>query len=204
MAYTPATEALIVALQALPGVGTRTAQRMALQLLDRDIQSAQVLVASLSTALDRVHKCPQCRTLTEQDVCDICINEHRVQKTVCVVASDADKTGIEMSAKYKGRYFVLHGLLSPIDGIGPNELGIFDLVERVKAGQVDEVILALDEQLEAEATVHYIREHLKNLLSIKISRLSFHEMKSGSLDKTDSHVIARALASKQEIGFEQD
>ena len=203
MAYTPATEALIVALQALPGVGTRTAQRMALQLLERDTKSAQALVVSLSAALEKVHKCPHCRTLTEQDTCHICSDENRDQQVVCVVASDADKSGIEMSAKFKGRYYVLHGVLSPIDGIGPSELGIFDLIDDVKKRGVKEIILALDEQLEAEATVHYIGEHLKTL-PLQVSRMNFHQMKSGSLDKTDSHVIARALASKQEISFEQD
>ena len=203
MAYTPATEALIVALQALPGVGTRTAQRMALQLLERDTDAAQALVAALSSALAKVHKCPQCRTLTEHEQCQICSDEQRDALTLCVVASDADKSGLEMSAKYNGRYFVLHGVLSPIDGVGPHELGIFELIEDIKSRAVKEVILALDEQLEAEATVHYISQHLKNS-SVKITRLGFQQMRSGALDKTESHIIAQALASKQEIGFEQD
>jgi recombination protein RecR len=182
-------------------VGVRSAQRMALHLLERDIDSAQSLSNSLQVALAKVHKCPSCRTLTESTECDICSDSLRDQSTICVVASDSDKSGIEMSAKYLGRYFVLHGVLSPIDGIGPNELGIFELIDFVKENEIDEVILALDEQMESEATIHYLTEHLKTL-KVKISRIHFYKMKSGSLDKTEGHVIANAIAEKQEIGFE--
>jgi recombination protein RecR len=203
MSFTPATEKLIQALQMLPGVGVRSAQRMALQLLERDPDSALALNESLQNAIDRVKKCPSCRTLTETDLCDICSDESRDLETICVVANDADKSGIEMSGKYSGRYFVLHGVLSPIDGIGPEELGIFDLIETVKQTSVKEVVLALDEQMESEATVHYLTEHLKTT-AVRISRVQFHKMKSGSLDTVESHVIGNALASKKEIGFELD
>ena len=203
MSYTPATEALIRTLQALPGVGTRSAQRMALQLLERDTQSAQLLSDALVDAVAKAHKCPQCRSLTEQEICQICSDDEREQSLLCVVSNDADKAGIEMSNRFNGRYFVLHGTLSPIDGIGPEQLGIFELIETIKTTSVTHVLLALDEQIEAEATVHYISEHLKGL-DVKISRLPFTQMKSGSLDQTDSRVIANALASTQEIGFEHD
>lgn len=203
MSYTPATEKLIRALQQLPGVGVRSAQRMALQLLERNPEAAQNLQQALLVAIEKVHKCPTCRTLTEHDECDTCSNTLREQNVLCVVANDADRAGIEMSGKFNGRYFVLHGVLSPIDGIGPEELGIFQLVERVKQGQITEVILALDAQMEAEATVHYIGEHLKQT-DVKISRVHFQQMKSGALDQTESHIIGNALAQKQEIGFEHD
>jgi len=203
MSYTPATEALIQALQFLPGVGTRSAQRMALQLLERDTDTAHKLSQSLQEALEKVHKCPDCRSLTESDVCDICSDSSRDIKTVCVVASDADKAGIEMSGQYNGRYFVLHGVLSPIDGIGPEQLGIFDLVDSVQEKQVEEVVLALDEQMESEATAHYTSEQLRPT-GVKRSRIRFAQMRSGSLDKAESHIIANAIASKKEIGFEHD
>ncbi len=203
MSYTPATEELIRALQALPGVGTRSAQRMALQLLERDTDAATRLNGALASALQKVRKCPTCRTLTESELCGVCADEQRDATTLCVVANDADKAGIEMSGRYRGRYFVLHGVLSPIDGVGPEQLGVFDLLDLVKTQSVAEVILALDEQLEAEATVHYLTEHLKQQ-SVTISRLPFTHLKSGALDQADSRVIANALASKQEIGFELD
>lgn len=203
MSYTPATEALIKALQVLPGVGTRSAARMALQLLERDPQAAQQLSSALQQAIDKVHKCPSCRSLTEEDTCEVCADEQRQQALMCVVASDADKAAIEMSGRYQGRYFVLHGVLSPIDGVGPEELGVYDLIEHVKTGRVDEVILALDEQMESEATAHFISEQLR-AFDVKRSRIRFAQMRSGRLDQADSHLIVNALASKQEIGFEHD
>lgn len=203
MSYTPATEALIKALQLLPGVGTRSAARMALQLLEHEPDAAHQLQVALQVALERVHKCPCCRSLTEAEQCDVCVDEQRQQDLVCVVANDADKAAIEMSGRFKGRYFVLHGVLSPIDGVGPEQLGVFDLIEHINTKGVSEVILALDEQMEAEATAHFISEQLRSL-PVKRSRVRFAQMRSGRLDQADSHLIANALASKQEIGFEHD
>lgn len=203
MSYTPATEELIRSLQCLPGVGTRTAQRMALFLLERDSDAARSLKKALTDALDKVHKCPSCRALTELELCDVCASSERASDTLCVVANDADRSSIEMSGKYQGKYFVLHGVLSPMDGIGPEQLGVFDLLEKVKQGDVREVILALDEQMESEATAHYISELLKDTGIVR-SRVRFSQMKSGALDKVESHKIANAIAGKQEIGFEHD
>lgn len=203
MAYTPATDTLIHALQALPGVGSRSAQRMALHLLERDNSAAQALSQALQAALSRVHKCPQCRSLTETDLCTVCADSRRDQQLICVVVSDADKAGLEMAQRFRGRYFVLHGVLSPIDGVGPEQLGIYDLLARVQEQGVGEVILALDEQMESEATAHFISEQLRPL-AVKRSRIRFAQMRSGSLDKVDSHVIANAIADKKEIGLEFD
>lgn len=203
MAFTPATEKLIQALQLLPGVGMRSAQRMALQLLEREPEAGQQLAQALSGALQTVHKCPRCRTLTEQDLCEICSDTERDTSVICVVANDVDRSGIEMSAAFAGRYFVLHGVLSPIDGVGPEQLGLFDLVEQASGDDVNEVMLALDEQLESDATVHYLKEHLKDA-GVTISRVPFHQLKSGSLDRTESRVIEQALSGKTTIGFEHD
>ena len=203
MSYTPATDTLIHALQALPGVGSRSAQRMALHLLERDNNAAQALSQALQAALSRVHKCPACRSLTETDLCSVCADSARDQQVVCVVVSDADKAGLEMAQRFRGRYFVLHGVLSPIDGVGPEQLGLFDLLALVQEQDVGEVISALDEQMESEATAHYISEQLRPL-AVKRSRIRFAQMRSGSLDKVDSHVIANAITDKKEIGLEFD
>lgn len=203
MAYTPAIEELIEALQMLPNVGSRTAQRMVLQLLERDVESAQRLSKALQTALECVRKCPSCRTLTEQELCSVCADDIRDRSMLCVVSSDVDRAGIEMSGQFTGHYHVLHGVLSPIDHIGPQELGIFDLVDRVQTQSVSEVILALDSEIESEATAQYIASQLKQV-DCKITRIPFSEMKSGNLDRTDTHVIRSAFNRKQEFSFERD
>lgn len=203
MAFTASTEALIRALQHLPGIGTRSAQRMALHLLERDTESAEELSSALQEALEKVHRCPSCRTLTESPVCETCNDSHRDTATLCVVMNDADRSAMEMSNRYKGKYFVLHGVLSPIDGVGPEQLGIFDLIDKVAAENVEEVIFALDEQMESEATVYYISQHLKSK-SVRCSRLHFNQMKNGSFDQADSHQFANALKYKEEISLEQD
>lgn len=203
MSYTPATEKLIQALQLLPGVGTRSAQRMALELLERDPQAGHALVSSLTDALSRVKKCPECRTLTELEVCEICADSARDKKVICVVANDADKAGIEMSAHFQGRYFVLHGTLSPIDGVGPTELGLFDLADKVKEQGIQEIVIALDEKLESEATVHYLTEQYKHS-DVTLSRVPFLQLKSGKLDQVESRVLETALSNKKTIGLEHD
>lgn len=205
MSFTPSTENLIKALQLMPGIGLRSAQRLALHLLERAPDEARNLSTALEAALSAVKKCPTCRTLTETEQCDICANPDREASTICVVISDADKEGLELSGHFKGRYFVLHGALSPIDGIGPEQLGIWQLLDLVGAegSKVTEVLLALDDQMESDATAYFISEQLKKV-PISCSRVRFSQFKSGSLDKADSRVIADALANKQTIGFEHD
>jgi recombination protein RecR len=178
---------------------------MALHLLEREPEQAQALSQALSSALQVVGKCPSCRSLTESELCDICSDSTRDITTICVVINDADKEGLELSGHYQGRYFILHGTLSPIDGIGPEQLGIWQLIDMVSAASNDvtEVIIALDEQMESDATAYFISEQLKKL-SVKCSRVRFSHFKSGSLDKVDSRVIADAIANKQIIGFEHD
>lgn len=203
MSFTPATEKLIQALQVLPGVGMRSAQRMALHLLEREPTDGQHLSDALAHALKTVHKCPQCRTLTEADMCEVCSDPQRDPSIICVVANDVDRSGIEMSASFAGRYFVLHGVLSPIDGVGPDELGLSDLIDQARSEVVTEIMLALDDQLESKATVYYLQEHLQDA-GITISRVPFHQLKSGSLDRVESRVIEQALSGRQTIGFEHD
>ncbi|MDN3649794.1 recombination mediator RecR [Reinekea marina] len=205
MSYTPSTESLIKALQILPGIGVRSAQRLALHLLERAPDDAKSLNHALSDALSKVKKCPSCRTLTESPLCEICTDEARDSTVLCVVISDADKEGLELSGHFNGRYFVLHGVLSPIDGIGPEQLGIWQLVDKLTAADnsVTEVLLALDDQMESDATAYFINEQLKKL-KIECARVRFSQFKSGTLDKADSRIIADAFANKQSLGFEHD
>ncbi|TCS42054.1 recombination mediator RecR [Reinekea marinisedimentorum] len=202
MAYTPATEELIRALQLLPGIGTRSATRMALYLLERDTDSARQLSHSLADALEKVHRCPSCRTLTELPVCPVCESTDRNTKLVCVVANDADRSAIEMSNRFTGRYFVLHGVLSPMDAVGPEQLGVFDLVDKVKAESIEEIMFVLDDQMESEATIYYITEQLKGL-NVKCSRAMVAHLKNGSLDQAESRHLVSAIEHKREINIEQ-
>lgn len=203
MAYTPATEELIRALQLLPGVGTRSATRMALHLLERDTESAQQLSHSLAEALEKVHRCPSCRTLTELSICPICEDSERESNLICVVANDADRSAVEMSKRFNGKYFVLHGVLSPIDGVGPEELGVFELVEKVDEGEIDEVMFVLDDQMESEATIFYITEQLKKT-AVKCTRVLVGHQKNGTLDQAESRYLVTAIVNKQEIDLEQE
>ena len=203
MAYTPATEELIRALQGLPGIGSRSAARMALHLLERDTESAQWLNNALADALNKVHRCPSCRTLTEQVECDICQDSERDASSLCVVVNDADRAAIEMSKQFQGHYFVLHGVLSPIEGVGPEQLAIFDLIDKLKNNDVSEVIFVLDDQMESEATVFYITEQLK-AIDVRCSRVTLMHLKNGNLDQAESRHLVSALTNRQEITLEQE
>lgn len=205
MSFTPSTENLIKALQIMPGIGVRSAQRLALHLLERAPSDAHNLSQALTNALAKVKKCPSCRTLTETEQCELCTDSTRDASVLCVVISDADKEGLELSGHFKGQYFVLHGVLSPIDGIGPEQLGIWQLVERLtkEDSPIKEVLLALDDQMESDATAYFISEQLKKS-NIECARVRFSHFKSGTLDKADSRVIADAFANKQKLGFEHD
>jgi recombination protein RecR len=207
MAYTPATEELIRTLQLLPGIGSRSAARMALYLLERDTESAQQLSRSLAEALARVHRCPSCRTLTEEAVCAVCENDDRNGKLLCVVANDADRAAIEMSKRFHGRYFVLHGVLSPIDGVGPEQLGVFELIDKVRSESVEELMFVLDDQMESEATIYYITEQLNaeqfKDLAVKCSRVFVGHFKNCTLDQAESRHLVSALENKRESNLEQ-
>jgi recombination protein RecR len=194
----PLIEQLIEALRILPGVGPKSAQRMVLHLLERNPQGGLKLADCLKATIEGIDHCSKCRNLTENDLCSICDNPARNKAQICVVENPADVIAIEQAGGYKGHYFVLMGHLSPIDGVGPNDLGISDLVHNVKSGQVEEVILAVNPTVEGEATSHYISELLRPA-NITLSRLAHGIPVGGELEYIDGGTIAYALEGRKAI-----
>lgn len=203
MSYTPLTEQLMDALQVLPGVGSRSAQRMALQLLERDRAGAATLAQALGAALEGVRQCERCRALSEQPLCELCSDEARDHSLLCVVETPQDREAIELSGGYQGDYFILQGQLSPIDGIGPDELGVPMLVARVRDESIREVVLATNANMEGEATAHYLIEQLKPL-GVEISRLAQGVPAGRELGRVDSSTLSHALSDRRKLGFEHD
>lgn len=196
MQHSPALAALIEALRALPGVGPKSAQRMAFHLLQDARPAALTLTASLQRALERVNRCRQCRMLTEAELCDICASPQRDPALLCVVESPADVVAIEMSGGYRGRYFVLMGHLSPLDGVGPEQLGGAQFAALLAAGQVREVILATNSTVEGEATAHFLAQLVRQR-DIKASRIAHGVPMGGELEYIDGGTLAHAMAGRQ-------
>ena len=190
-------EQLIEALKCLPGVGPKTAQRMVLHLLERDRDGARHLADKLQLAMDSVSHCHHCRNFTEINVCPICESTSRDSSLLCVVENPGDVIAIEHTGHYRSKYFVLMGTLSPIDGIGPNELGIDDLIVRCADG-VEEVILAISSSVEGEATSHYISEMIK-LKGINVSRIAQGIPIGGDLEYVDGGTLAHALNGRKTV-----
>src|SRR5690348_12091975 len=190
---------LIDALRALPGVGPKTAQRMAFHLLQEDRPGAQTLAGALSEALAAVRRCERCRMLTESALCSICSSPQRDAALLCVVESAADVLAIEQSGSYRGRYFVLMGHLSPLDGVGPDQLGARELEALLASGGVQELILATNPTVEGEATAHYLSE-LALRRGIRASRIAHGVPMGGELEYVDVGTLAHALSGRQIIG----
>lgn len=203
MSFSPLIRRLIDGLRGLPGVGPKTAQRMALNLLERDRDSARHLADALYAAMDGVGYCRQCRTLSEHEVCDICSDPRRDSSLLCILQSPADVWAVEQAGGFNGRYFVLKGQLSPIDGLGPEEIGIPALLEAIDRAaleevEVGEVILATNPTVEGEATAHYIANLLKPK-GIKVSRIAHGVPLGGELEYIDGGTLAHALAGRTPI-----
>jgi recombination protein RecR len=192
MQHSPALAALIEALRALPGVGPKSAQRMAFHLLQEARPAAQTLAGALQRALERVGRCRQCRMLTESERCDICASPQRDGTLLCVVESPADVVAIEQSGGYRGRYFVLMGHLSPLDGIGPEQLGGAEFEALLAAGEVREVILATN------STAHFLAQ-LTRQRGISASRIAHGVPVGGELEYIDGGTLAHALAGRQTV-----
>ncbi len=197
MSDSPAIDDLRQALRRLPGVGPKTAQRMAFYLLERDRDGAQLIVDALRNALLRVGHCKRCNNLSEQEVCSLCSSPRRDTSVLCVVESPADLMSLEQSGVYNGLYFVLMGHLSPLDGIGPEQLGIARLEFLLDAGDIKEVILATNFTVEGEATAHYIGE-LARGRKILVTRIAYGVPLGGELEYTDRGTLARALSGRRE------
>ncbi len=195
MQHTPALAALIEALRALPGVGPKSAQRMAFHLLQQARPAAQNLGLTLQRALEKVGSCRQCRMFSEGELCVVCANPQRDDGLLCVVESPADVVAIEQTGSYRGRYFVLMGHLSPLDGVGPEELGAQQLEGRLAAGGVREVILATNSTVEGEATAHFLSQ-LVQAHGIRASRIAHGVPMGGELEYVDGGTLARALSGR--------
>jgi len=196
MSDTNAVDALIQALRRLPGVGVTSAQRMAFHLLQHDRAGAQTLARALQEASSHVHHCERCHTFTESTVCATCRDARRDHSQLCVVETPADQSAMERTGAYKGLYFVLMGKLSPLDGVGPNDLGLKKLFERACDGVVQEVILATNFTAEGEATAHVIAEGLK-ARGIRPTRLARGVPVGSELEYVDLGTIAHALVDRR-------
>jgi len=187
---------LTEALRRLPGVGPKSAQRMAFHLLQHDREGAAMLSRALYQAVDAVHHCTMCNTFSETEICDLCADTERDRALLCVVETPADQMMIEQTLTWKGLYFVLMGRLSPLDGIGPKDLHLEKLVNRANDGTVREVVLATNFTNEGEATAHYISEMLK-ARGLKVSRLARGVPVGGELEYVDAGTIARAMLDRR-------
>ena len=187
---------LTEALRRLPGVGPKSAQRMAFHLLQHDREGAAMLSRALYQAVEAVHHCAMCNTFSETEVCDLCADENRDRALLCVVETPADQIMIEQTLTFKGLYFILMGRLSPLDGIGPKDLHLEKLVGRATDGEVKEVVLATNFTNEGEATAHYISEMLK-ARGLKVSRLARGVPVGGELEYVDAGTIARAMLDRR-------
>ena len=194
---TPAIEALKQALRRLPGIGPKSAQRMAFHLLGRDRDAAAQIAQALSQAVARVGRCARCNNFSEGDLCPVCRSPQRDPSRLCVVESPADLVSVEQAGAYSGLYFVLMGHLSPLDGIGPEELGIDKLERILDQHETKEVILATNLTVEGEATAHYISE-LTRARGILTTRIAYGAPVGGELEYLDRGTLARALSGRRE------
>ena len=187
---------LMDALRCLPGVGPKSAQRMAYHFLERDREGALRVASAIQQAVEKVGHCKQWRTLSEQTLCTLCANPKREDAQLCVVENPMDVLALEQSASYRGRYFVLMGHLSPLDGIGPKELGLELLADRLSCGEVEEVILATNTTVEGEATAHYISEMARSK-GVKTTRIAHGVPLGGELEFVDSGTLGHAISGRQ-------
>lgn len=198
MASEPLLARLIESLRCLPGVGPKSAQRMALHLLERNREGGTRLSEVLAEAMQKIGRCKVCRDLTESEVCAICANPRRDHALLCIVESPVDVLAIEQATAYNGRYFVLLGRLSPLDGIGPAELGLDQLAERLEKDAPLEMIVATNPTVEGEATSYYLQKMARSH-HIKVTRIAHGVPLGGELEYTDQSTLAHAFGSRQLI-----
>jgi recombination protein RecR len=196
MKYPRALEELIISLKVMPGIGHKTAQRIAFELVQKNKSGALRLANSLKNAIENIQKCRHCRNLSDEVICEICQKESRKTNQLCVVETPTDLSMIENSNIYKGRYFVLMGHLSPIDGIGPNELGIKQLIQQINNDAIEEVILATNATIEGDSTAFLIREMLKGV-DVKLTRIAQGVPLGGELEMVDTGTIQHAFKGRQ-------
>ena len=198
MLYTPLLQQLMDALRCLPGVGPKSAQRMAFHLLERNREAALALAQALEAAAAGVRNCERCRMFTDKSICEICASTRRNDSVLCVVETPADVYAIDAATGFGGKYYVLMGHLSPLDGIGPDELGLRQLEARLDEGGITEMILATNPTVEGEATAHYLAE-LARARRIRATRIAHGVPLGGELEFVDGGTLSRAFSGRQEV-----
>lgn len=194
--YPKSLQDVVDALRVLPGVGQKTALRMALYLLERNQNGAKNISKALDHAVNTIQKCSLCRNLTDNDICDDCLDARRDESLLCIVENPVDVFALRQSIEYKGRYFVLFGRLSPLDGIGPHELGLDLLESRLSEGVIKEIILATNTTVEGEATAHYIAEIAKQY-DVAVSRIAHGVPLGGELEYLDGGTLSHAFSARK-------
>ncbi len=196
MKFSPLLAQLVENLRCLPGVGPKTAQRMAFHLLERNREGGNELAEALAQAMNSIGHCRQCRMFTESELCDICNDLARDEYSLCIVESPADAFAVEQAGGYRGLYFVLMGRLSPLDGIGPEELGLDLLLSRIKSTGFKEIIIATNPTVEGEATAHYLAIMMKGM-GVKTTRIAHGVPMGGELEYVDSSTLSQALVGRK-------
>ncbi|MBV1952507.1 MAG: recombination mediator RecR [Cycloclasticus sp.] len=198
MELEPILQQLMQALRCLPGVGQKSAQRMVFHLLERDREGAFNLAQSLAEAVDKIGHCQTCQTLSSTDICGLCDDQRRDQQLLCIVETPSDVLAINSAASYRGLYFVLNGRLSPLDGLGPADIGLDKLNARLEKGLIKEIILATNPTVEGEATAHYISEMAKKH-QVKATRIAHGVPFGGELEYIDSGTLSHAFSGRNEV-----
>jgi len=193
----PALERLVKSLSSLPGIGAKTATRLALTILRKPASEAREMAAALSELHNSIRLCSRCMAFSETDPCSVCGDQRRDASLVCVVEQPADLMAIEKTDQYRGHYHILHGVLSPVDGIGPGELKVKELISRIGSGTVKEVLIATSSTVPGEATASYLIDTL-NRFSIRLTRLACGIPMGMDIKYADQHTLARAIASRSE------
>ena len=197
--YAPPLARLIEELSKLPSIGPKSAQRLAFHLLRRPMEDVAALAQAMLDVKEQIHDCPQCFNFTDSDVCPICADERRDRGLLCVVGSAQDLMAMERTREYNGLYHVLQGLITPIDGIGPEDLRISDLIDRVRQGGVREVILATNPVVEGDATALYIAQLLAGAEGLTVTRLASGLPVGGDLDYADQVTVSKALSGRYRL-----
>ncbi len=195
---TPAFETLLQELKRLPGLGFRSAERIAMHLLVEQPEALEDLMESMGKARDAVRRCETCGNIAESALCAICVDDRRNPGSICVVEHVPDLIALERSAAWKGQYHVLHGKLSPIHGVGPEDLNLQSLSARLESGEITEFVLALSNDIEGQATCHYIQEEIVGLRPIKVTRIGFGLPSGGGVTYADSVTLRSALEGRRE------
>ena len=198
MSYSPLITHSIESLLCMPGIGRKSAQRIAFHLLERDKQGAEILSGALHDAASNIRHCDKCRMFTDSELCNICISKDRDRSTVCIVESPADVMAIEDATGYKGMYFILMGHLSPIDGIGPEDLGLNNLEHRFNEEDISELIIATNSTVEGDATAHYL-SGIATKYNIKASRIAHGIPLGGELEYVDGGTLSHAFFGRRDM-----